>query len=262
VDFQGLVKSAALGWLSRATRRVGFAGPWRREKLAGLLYTERVEAVGREHVVEENLALAERLGARPVPRERWQFPLPRDFRTERQIEQRLEELGAERFIVINPGGGWTSKCWPPRQYAELVRTLETEDHWVLLTGSPDEEALIRGIVANAGGGRAAYFPSSLTEFISLVQRARLLVGGDTGPLHLAAAVGTPIVALYGPTRAARNGPFAPADITLQNQANSGARARRTHWNRGQARRTGYLEGLPTDEVLAAVRRRLTAADGV
>jgi heptosyltransferase-1 len=261
VDFQGLVKSAALAWMSRAARRVGFAGGWRREKLAGLLYTERVGAEGREHVVEENLALVERLGARPVPRERWQFPLPRDLEAEREIDRRLAELGVERFIVINPGGGWTSKRWPPQQYAELARALEAEgDGWVLVTGSPGEEAVTRGIVA-AGGPRAVWFPSTLTEFIALARRARLLVGGDTGPLHLAAAVGTPIVAIYGPTRPRRNGPFRAADIALWNEADPGAQARRTHWNRGQSRKAGYLEGVPTEDVRAAVRRRLAAADG-
>lgn len=260
VDFQGLVKSAALAWLSRAPRRVGFAGPWRREKLAGLLYTERVEAAGRRHVVEENLALVERLGAPPRPRECWQFPLPRDREAESDVGRRLAELGAEKFIVINPGGGWTSKRWPPQQYVELIRAIESgNDYRVLVTGSPGEEPWIRQIVTAAGSARAFYFPSTLLEFIALVRRARLLVGGDTGPLHLAAAVSTPIVAIYGPTRPGRNGPFAPGDIVLTNQPDSGSR--RTHWNRMQARRPGYLEGVPTRDVLDAVRRRLAAADG-
>lgn len=261
VDFQGLFKSAALAWLSRAPRRLGFAGPWRRESLAGLLYTERVEAAGRRHVVEENLALVERLGAAPRPRECWQFPLPRDCDAESDIARRLAELGAEKFIVVNPGGGWTSKRWPPPQYVELLRALESEgDYRVLVTGSPDEEPWIRQIVMAAGGKRAIYFPSTLIEFIALVRRARLLVGGDTGPLHLAAAVRAPIVAIYGPTRPERNGPFAPRDITLTNQRGSGSR--RTHWNRMQARRPGYLEGVPTRDVLNAVRRRLAAADEI
>ncbi len=260
VDFQGLVKSAALAWFTRAPRRIGFAGRWRREELAGLLYTERVEAPGREHVVEENLALVERLGAHPVPRNRWQFPLPRDRAAESDVKRRLEESGAEKFIVINPGGGWTSKRWPPRQYIELIRALDAEGgHNVLVTGSPSEESWIREIVGAVAGSRVAYFPSTLTEFIALSRRARLLVGGDTGPLHLAAAVGTPIVAIYGPTNPRRNGPFAPDDIALRNRRDS--EPRRTHWNRMQARRPGYLEGVPTEDVLAAVRRRLAAADG-
>jgi heptosyltransferase I len=261
IDFQGLVKSAALAWLSRAPRRLGFAGPWRREALAGLLYTEQVGAEGREHVVEENLALAERLGAHSVPRERWQFPLPHDYQAEHDVARRLSELGVEKFIVINPGGGWTSKRWPPAQYAELIRAIEAEGrHFVLATGSPGEEPWIREIVPADSTSRVAYFSSTLAEFVALVRRAALLVGGDTGPLHLAAAVGTPIVAIYGPTRPRRNGPFAPADIALWNQKDSGE-GPRTHWNRGQARRTGYLEGVPTADVLAAVRSRLAVADG-
>jgi len=260
IDFQGLVKSAALAWLSHAPRRLGFGGRWRREKPAGLLYTERVEVPGREHVVEENLALVERLGARPVARECWQFPLPRDVEAQSEIERRLGELGAESFIVINPGGGWTSKRWPPQQYAALIRAL-AEDFAVLVTGSPGEASWIREIVDSAATvGRAVYFPSTLLEFIALVRRARLLVGGDTGPLHLAAALGTPVVAIYGPTNPRRNGPFAPGDIVLTNHPGS-SEPPRTHWNRMQARQPGYLEGVPAEDVLAAVRRRLAAGDG-
>ena len=161
--------------------------------------------------------------------------------------------------MINPGGGWTSKRWPPQQYATLIRAL-AEDDAVLVTGSPGEEPWIREIVESAATGRARYFPSTLLEFIALVRRARLLVGGDTGPLHLAAAVGTPVVAIYGPTNPRRNGPFAAGDIVLTNHPDSSPPPR-THWNRMQARRPGYLEGVPTEDVLAAVRRRLAAADG-
>jgi lipopolysaccharide heptosyltransferase I len=262
IDFQGLVKSAVLGWLSHAPRRIGFARAWRREKPAALLYTERVEAPGREHVVEENLALVERFGARPVTRACWQFPLPRDHAAETQIERRLGEMDVERFVVINPGGGWTSKRWPPQQYAALIRAL-AEDEIVLVTGSPGEEPWIHEIVHSAGwagAARVVYFPSTLLEFVALARRARLLVGGDTGPLHLAAAVGTPVVAIYGPTNPRRNGPFASGDIVLTNHPDS-QELRRTHWNRMQARRPGYLEGVSTEDVLAAVRRRLAAADG-
>lgn len=263
VDFQGLAKSAALAWLSGAPRRIGFGGPWLREKPAGWFYTERVEAQASEHVVEENLALAGRLGARAVSREHWQFPLPHSSEAEREIDRRLAKLGAEKFMVISPGGGWTSKRWPPEQYAQLVReTQEDGDHHVLLTGSPAEERVIREIVAAAASPRAVYFPSTLVEFIALVRRARLFIGGDTGPLHIAAAVGTPIVAIYGPTNPARNGPFAPADIALRNQASDGSgEEARTHWNRGQARRAGYLEGVTLEQVREAVRRRLAAGDG-
>ena len=261
VDFQGLLKSAAIARISGAPRRLGLQEHWLREPAAAAFYTERVPAEGRHHVVEENFALAERLGARPVPRCQWQFPLPHSAAVDRSVDERLATLGFRKFIVINPGGGWTSKRWPPQQYAELIREIEGEGHDVLVTGSPAEELMIRGILQQAQTRRAAYFPSTLPEFIALMRRASLWVGGDTGPLHLAAAVGTPIVAIYGPTNPARNGPFALSDIVLRPEALGNQPDARTHWHRGEARRSAYLQGIPLATVRTAIRRRLAAADG-
>jgi len=99
------------------------------------------------------------------------------------------------------------------------------------------------------------------EFMALVRRARLWVGGDTGPLHLAAALGTPIVAIYGPTNPARNGPFQASDITLRSGGPEDRADRRTHWHAGEARRPTHLEGVTVGAVRAAIRQRLAAADG-
>ena len=264
VDLQGLVKSAALARLSGAERRLGFGGPWLRERLAGAFYTERVEPVGRQHVIEENLALVERLGAKPVSRAEWEFPLPRPEAAECRVAERLRALGAGKFVVMNPGAGWMSKRWPPERYARLVAALAGHDGpAVLLTGSAAEESLIREILAAAGNSRAWFFPSTLVEFVALVRRASLLLGGDTGPLHLAAAVGTPIVALYGPTDPARNGPFLGNDIVLRAPALSESRAgrQRAHWDAGQGRRRVYLDDFSVEDVRSAVQKRLAAADG-
>jgi heptosyltransferase-1 len=262
VDFQGLLKSAALARISGAPRRVGFEERWLREPAAAVFYTECVPASGRRHVVEENFALVERLGAPSVPRCRWQFPLPRSAPAEQRVDERLAALGVRKFLVINPGGGWTSKRWPTERYAELVGDLEEEDgHRVLMTGSPAEEPMIRGILERAQARRAVYFPSTLAEFIALMRRASLWIGGDTGPLHLAAAVRTPIVAIYGPTNPARNGPFAPSDITLRSDGPGNRPDKRTHWHAGETKRSAYLEGVTVGAVRAAIRQRLAAADG-
>ena len=265
IDFQGLVKSAALARLSRAPRRVGFGGPWLRESAARVFYTETAEARGRSHVVEENLALAERVGAQPVSRERWQFPLAAPADAAHRVEERLGRLGVERFLVINPGGGWMSKRWAPDLYAQLIGELEDEgDCAVLMTGSPAEEPVIRGILEQARARQASYFPSTLAEYIALVRRACLFVGGDTGPLHLAAAAGTPIVAIYGPTNPARNGPFAPADIVVWDPKGDGetgsGMSSQTHWHTKQGKNSAYIEGVSVETVRAAIQRRLAAAD--
>jgi heptosyltransferase I len=246
VDFQGLWKSSMLALLAGAKERVGLAQPWMREPGAAALYTDRVSAAGRKHVVEESLALVERLGARAGV---WEFPLPHTPEDDRYVDEQLARLEAREFMIINPGGGWKAKRWAPQNYALLLRRLEARlGCTLLLTGSQREQELIAGILRIAGAKRAFYFPSSVLQFIALARRARLLLGGDTGPLHLAAAVGTPLVAIHGPTDPARNGPFHKADIALYN----GAPVNHSRRNRNAA----YIEGISVERVEAAIEERL------
>jgi len=246
VDFQGLWKSAVIALVSGAKERVGLAEHWLREPSAGVLYTERVSAAGRQHVVEEGLALVEYLGARVG---HWQFPLPHTAEADQYVDGQLARLEARDFMLINPGGGWKAKRWAPENYALLLRHLES---WfsgkILLTGSPEENELISGILDSAGTERAVYFPSSVVQFIALARRAKLFLGGDTGPLHLAAAVGTPLVAIHGPTDPARNGPFNKADIALYNHAPV------NHTRRDP--NATYIEGISVESVRAAIEARL------
>jgi len=251
IDFQGLIKSGLVAWVSRSQQRLGFAEYWLREPAAGAFYTESVSPHDRRHIIEMNLALVERLGVPALQPRQWRFPLPRDAAQEQVIRERLTALGVEEFIIINPGGGWVSKRWSPGNYAELLRLIERhhrELRWrILLTGSPDEEALITEILKRSGSKQAMYFPSTLAQFVALAHRAKLFVGGDTGPLHLAAAVGTPIVAIYGPTDRARNGPFSASDITL---SNDGAI---DHTRR--APKPTFLPGVGVESVLRAILER-------
>jgi lipopolysaccharide heptosyltransferase I len=258
IDFQGLYKSGLIAWLSRSRERVGFAERWLREPATGVLYTERVAPRGCRHIIEMNLALVERLGVRPPGPERWQFPLPRTDSDDRYVDRQLASLGVSEFIVINAGGGWKSKCWAPENYAELIRRFEAECSWpVLMTGSAQEEGMIRGILERAASRRARYLPSTLVQLIALARRAKLFVGGDTGPVHLAAAVGTPLVALYGAAdpvnTAERNGPFRAADIVVCGPGTM-------NHHRG-AKNLDYLRGVSVDSTLAAVRERLARAHG-
>jgi len=249
VDFQGLWKSALLAFLAGAKQRVGLAGPWMREPSAAVLYTQRVAAAGRKHVVEQSLALAEHLGARVG---RWQFPLPRTAADDRYVDDQLASLDARDFIILNPGGGWKAKRWAPENYARLLHHLESRlDYKFLLTGSPDEARSIAEIISRAEARRAFYFPSSVVQFIALARRARLFLGGDTGPMHLAAAVGTPLVAIHGPTDPARNGPFHAADIALYNHAPINHTRRNPN--------AAYIEGISVERAAAAIEARLARA---
>ena len=251
VDFQGLWKSALLAIIAGANERVGLAQPWMREPSAAVLYTQRVSAAGRKHVVEESLALVEHLGARVG---RWQFPLPHDPDDDHYIDEQLCRFEAQDFIIINPGGGWKSKRWAPENYALLLGQLEAGLNCkFLLTGSPEESELIRGILESAEAKCAFYFPTSVVQFIALARRARLFLGGDTGPMHLAAAVGAPLVAIHGPTDPARNGPFNAADIALYNHAPVNHSRRNPH--------AAYIEGISVERVRAAIEERLARAHG-
>jgi lipopolysaccharide heptosyltransferase I len=251
LDFQGLWKSAVVARLSRSQQRIGFAERWLREPSAAILYTQRVSPPEHVHVVRENLALVEHLGARTG---RWQFPLPWNDDDDLYVDTQIATLDSENFIIINPGGGWRSKCWSPENYATLIRQLAgVRREQILLTGSRAEEPMISEILQNAGSKRARYLPTTLLQFIALARHARLFIGGDTGPLHLAAAVGVPIVGIYGPTDPVRNGPFAADDIALSNYGPI------NHTRRGTY--PAYLSGISVESVVAAVEKRLARAHG-
>ena len=246
VDFQGLWKSALIALLSNVSVRVGLGEPWLREPGAAVLYTDRVSAAGRKHVVEESLVLVEHLGARVGL---WQFPLPHTPQADQYVDAQLARLEARDFMIVNPGGGWKAKRWAPENYALLLRHLESRfSGKFLLTGSPKESELISGILSRAGTKRAFYLPCTVVQFIALARRAELVLGGDTGPLHLAAAVGTPLVTIHGPTDPARNGPFNKADVVLYNQAPVNHTRRDANAN--------YIEGISVESVGAAIEQRL------
>ncbi|TAM83574.1 MAG: lipopolysaccharide heptosyltransferase I [Acidobacteria bacterium] len=250
IDFQGLMKSAIFARLSHSKERIGLAWGSLREPLAALFYTQRVSPKRGAHIIEINLSLVEPLGAHSS---RWEFPLP-DYPEDRDaVRAELQRLRTEDFIIVNPGGGWKSKRWPPEHYAEMIGTLAGKVALdFLVTGSPQEEDVAREIIARAGTSRAKWFPSTLLQYIALAREARLLIGGDTGPLHLAAAVGTPIVAIFNAAdprnTPERNGPFNPADIILR-----GPRPAR---HRAQAKDSNYLEGVSVASVVNAALQRL------
>jgi ADP-heptose:LPS heptosyltransferase len=228
IDFQGLIKSGLVALASRATRRIGFSTGELREKASKLLLTEQVETSEFNHVIEKNLTLARAAIAGSVamptaaarepkfpcaPRD-YEFPITISADDERFVETAIENQCGP-FAIINPGGGWPTKLWPSERYGQLADWLWSECGLSsFVTFGPGEEALARSVVENARSSAVRTLASTLKQFVALARRAALFVGGDTGPLHLAAAGGTPIVGLYGPTSPDRNGPFDPRDITV------------------------------------------------
>jgi heptosyltransferase-1 len=245
IDFQGAWKSAILAQLSRAPRRVGFRQP--REKPATLFYTHTVAAGGR-HIVEQNISLAQELCDSDLRADDAGFPLPRDPAVERAIEQQLHAHGLHSFALINPGAGWGSKCWPAERYAEVARALAVHGLRAIVNFGPGEEALARE-VERASGGMAIVMPTSVAELIALCRHARICIGGDTGPVHLAAGLGVPVVALFGPTDPARNGPYSARAIVLRSEAS------RTTTAHEKQPEQGLLQ-ITAAEVIAAARHLL------
>ena len=212
IDFQGLYKSSVLAMLSGAPRRIGFEGGWAREEGAALLYTERVTPAGR-HVTELNYSLAERAGAlRPLKPE---YPLRIPAGGVASVRARLAERGIGDYIVVGPGGSWRAKCWPAERYGEFCREFEKRNGLpAVVIHGPGEETLAEEVCRAAIPATPVVIATTIEELMGLLAHARCVIAADSGPLHLAAALGTQVVGLYGPTDPARNGPFAPGAVII------------------------------------------------
>ena len=213
IDFQGLYKSSVLAALSGAPRRIGFERSWAREGGAAMFYTERVVPSGR-HVAELNYSLAERAGAsRPAAPE---YPLRVPAGGAASVRSRLHDLGITGdYIVVGPGGSWRAKCWPTERFGELCREVEQRTSLrVVVIHGPGEKSAAEEVLRAAAPAQPVIVPTTIEELMGLLSHARCLIAADSGPLHLAAALGTPVVGLFGPTDPARNGPFAPHAIVV------------------------------------------------
>jgi len=246
VDFQGAVRSAIVSRWSGVHVVYGFAQP--RENVATMFYTRQLISVGG-HVVEQNLSLAEAVARQPLAMPKIEFP--HDQAAEKQCQNRLKGVGD--FALLNPGAGWGAKQWPAERYGEVARRLAEDGVKSLINFGPGEEPLMR-TVESTSKGAATGIVSSLTELVALTRRACLFIGGDTGPMHLAAALGVPVVAIFGPTNPVRNGPFWTCSIVLLSPVSPTTHSRRAEPD------LGMLE-ISTDEVVAAARKLLRSNRG-
>ncbi|MBE0658087.1 MAG: glycosyltransferase family 9 protein [Bryobacteraceae bacterium] len=192
IDFQGLIKSAAVTRAARAAERIGFERAQLREAAAGVFYTRRFHCPAA-HVVDRNLQLAAHLGASTAPVE---FPLP---------PGRAEgDLPAGPFILASPLAGWKSKQWPAGNWSALARLIHSESPYQLVLNGPPAAAQYASTIPGA-----AVHISSVAGLIHATRLASAVVGLDSGPLHLAASLSRPALALFGPTDPSRNGPYGP-----------------------------------------------------
>ncbi|HEV2468106.1 MAG TPA: glycosyltransferase family 9 protein [Candidatus Sulfotelmatobacter sp.] len=222
LDLQGAIRSALLARWSGAPLIYGSAQP--REWPASLWYTRPVIPRG-DHVVVQNLSVAEKLLGKEARATKIDFP--HDPQAEARIDHRLAETGAHQFAILNPGAGWGAKRWPADRYGQVARTLAESSLRSIVNYGPGEEKLARETEA-ASAGAAIVMQTTISELIALTRRAKLFVGGDTGPMHLAAALRVPAVAIFGPTDPARNGPYGTRSIVLRNPASPTTHARNPH----------------------------------
>jgi heptosyltransferase-1 len=242
IDFQGAIRSAVIARWSGAREILGFAAP--REGPARMFYTQKVNTEAA-HVVEQNLALAAEFAGVLSPTEPL---LSQDPAAETWCDRYCAGSTPGKLVLVNPGAGWGAKQWPAERYGAVARELASEGWNILVNFGPGEERLAQ-TVASASGGLARPVQCSLGELIALTRRASLFIGGDTGPLHLAAALHIPVVAVFGPTDPARNGPFGTRSIVLRNPESITSHSRRTEAEPGLLR-------ITVDETLAAARELL------
>jgi heptosyltransferase I len=247
LDLQGAMRSAVLGRIAGCQRLIGEAEP--RERAARWLFTERIETRGA-HVIEQDVELASAVAGDDLhPAAPW---LPVDPAAEAWADSVVPRHSKDPAVLINPGAGWGAKRWPVECYAEVALGLLERGWRVLVNAGPGEEPLADGI-AHATGGRAETIVPTLGQLIALTRRIALCIAGDTGPLHLACALGRPVVGIYGPTDPSRNGPFGTKFKVLRSPD-----SRRDH-TRHSTPEAGLMTILP-EHVLQAADELLAAAD--
>lgn len=250
IDFQSLYRSAILGWISGAPKRVGFDSRYSRESGAALFYTTAIHPHSA-HKVEHNLELAPAAGTHGGE---IRFPLPAVAKETEEVKRILAAKSVQKYFVLSPGGGWGAKCWPPERYGELHRELTKKYGWQgIVSFGPGEQELAERVRLSAGEPAPVVEMFNLKQLIALLRGASLMVAGDTGPLHLASALGTPVVGLYGPTDPARNGPFSGGDIVVRK-----ARPEETTYRHSKATSLAML-AISVQDVLDAVEQRLRTA---
>lgn len=240
IDFQGLLKSALLARASGAPRVVGFARVALRERAAAAFYSEHIDPGAGLHIIAKNLAL---LRAFDIETSAVELPLKPPMAT------------PGGSVVLNPGAGWPNKQWAPERFGAVAAALQrSRGLRSIVTWGPHERDLAMGVVSHSGGAADLAPATSLAELTALLASAPLVVSGDTGPIHLAAAAGAPVVGIYGPTDPARNGPWSAADVVV-----SQFNACNCHHKRRCHRAARCLDDITVDEVVRAAELRLDRA---
>jgi len=252
LDLQGTIKSSVAARLAKSDRHIGFSRSALKERAAALLYSEHVSVNGEpHHVIDRHLRL---LSALDIETKERAFPLVVQNEMEEESERSLASLALTEYVILNPGGAWVTKRWAPEKFGALAAAIAKE--WklpTLVVWGPGEAELAQRIVDTSEGSAQLAPATGIRGLIPYIRRARLFVSGDTGPMHLASAVGVPVVGIFGPTDPAKNGPFGPNDAVVWKEVDCGPCYKR--------RCPGFdnvcMTSIEIEDVLPAVRERLT-----
>lgn len=249
LDVQGLMKSALVARLSGARRIIGFDRAALREPAARLLYTETVAVGDAGHVIGKNLSL---LGALGITSPAIEMPMASGASAVADDIARAHPGG---YCVINPGGGWPNKRLPAPVLGALASAVrEQEGLSSVVIWGPGEETIAREVAAHSGGAATVAPQTTLRDLVEVLRRAAIVVSGDSAPLHLAVAAGTPAVAVHGPTSPARNGSWRAEDAAVSRFEQCAC-----HHKRRCTAPAWCLASITAGDVLAAVRDRLARA---
>ena len=215
LDFQGLLKSSTIAKLAKSKKIYGFAKQNLREPASRFLLTDRIEVAQNSHIIAKNLQLAAQALNIYIPTENFEFPIFTNDEHRAEAEKIIEQTG-DNFAVLNPAGGWTTKLWNAGKFGALADRLWTENGLTsVITTAPNEINLAEKVLQNSTSGRVLLAQPSLKGFYELTKSAKIYVGGDTAPTHLAVAANAPVVGIFGPTEWRRNGSPHKADICVE-----------------------------------------------
>jgi heptosyltransferase I len=222
IDVQGTLRSAVIGRMAESENFAGFAEP--RERAAAWLYRQTFPRRGT-HVVQQNAALlSETIGAEITPATP---ALPVSAPAALWAEQTVaSQAGSKRLAILAPTAGWGAKQWSAERFGALALELSALGFHVVVNAASASDSVGLEVV-RASAGTASVLPCDVARLVALTRRAALVVGGDSGPVHLAAALGRPVVALFGPTNPDRNGPWGPGPVTVLRDPSSVTTYKRT-----------------------------------
>jgi len=247
IDLQGLLKSAAISYLSGASQRFVYCNA----REGSHLISERVCGEHQNgHVVDRYLDVAAHLACKV---EKVVFPLhitEQEIRTAEAIAKQAGLQLANPYVVLAPGTNWASKCWPTAHFAKLADKLYDANVIPVLIGGPNDQRLAQEIIANTQVPPIDLTgKTSMKQLAYITKGAQAFVGGDTGPMHLAVAVGTQVVTMFGPTDPKRNGPYGQHTVLLATVPCQGC------WQHNCPKKIDCLATISVDEVYKSIALR-------